>query len=226
VIVRMTNLGIVQIACNGVPTASSTAVTLAELWVHYEIELYKPLLSAEFSAYPSCHYYLTPVTGNAAATSLFGTSTTAPVQQAGSTLNLSFVTTAGSSAFSFPQNIESGTFLVVLSYNIINSGSNNILIDKPTIASGSFLQIMAGLNAGAGASRAAITGAFTGMQGANDNLGNGGTQVVCYYVVQVQVTGISPCTITWPAANSVELPTSADSYGDLFVTQLNSNIVT
>jgi len=109
---RLYDLGNFQIATVGMQAAGGI---IGELWVTYEIELYKPKYSNGANIYTD-HFNLSGITDAAA----FGTTSldfTKSLQTAAGGGWSNNGTLIGGNSYAFPPNIGSGNFLVTICYN-------------------------------------------------------------------------------------------------------------
>lgn len=202
--IRMANLGIFEIASTGIPTGG-VAIDLGEIWVHYEVELYKPQLNSGLSAIESAHYWGSTATGSPATTTPFGpnvTSAIQPIAAANNLLSLTFTTTA----FSFPLAVTTGQFLFML---YIRGTAAAVQYNAPTVANGSLIT-------------AWNSGVLNASQSANNPTGPqstlaGATQCCIFGIVQVNAPGSALCSVTFP---TTVVPTAGQF--DLVVTPYNS----
>lgn len=112
---RLYDLGTFNIAADG----SQAAAVVGELWVSYNICLYKPkLLPTSTQTALSCHWQITP--GNVASATPLGSGSSAETEIAGSSLSISFT---GAGAITFPASVQSGKFY--LHYHV--TGSSTVL---------------------------------------------------------------------------------------------------
>lgn len=202
--IRMQNLGIFQIASCNIPIASNTALDLGEIWVHYEVELYKPQLNAGLSNIQSAHYSGNAATGSPATTTCFGPNITSSIQPtaiANNFMPLTFTT----SAFTFPLQITEGNFLVTL---YIRGSSVIVAGSYPTVVNGAILQCWnVGTLGQTDQALAAVSPQFTIT-----------ATTMCYvFVVQVNAPGSSVCTVSIPTTT---VPTGGQF--DLVVTPYNT----
>lgn len=114
--IRMQNLGLVQFASVNQPIADNNELDLGEIWVHYDITLFKPI-QGYYGSILSGHWVGNAGTGAQATTTPFGPNVTAivqPTQKSGSLLNCTF-NSAGT--ITFPLAITQGSYLLVYSCN-------------------------------------------------------------------------------------------------------------
>lgn len=206
--IRMQNLGIFQIAASGVPTNGTNTVDLGEIWVHYEVELFKPQLNANLSALQSAHYYGSVATGNPTNNNPFGPNVSPliqPTSVANNLLSLNFTV----SSFTFPLQVTTGSFLCV--YVAKGGSGTGFTYAAPTVTNGTgtLLTVFNGGTVGASQVSNYFGGAQSGLVGPN--------QTVIAFVVQVNAPGSTLCTVTMNV--SVSLVTGQF---DLFVTPYNS----
>lgn len=80
--IRMSNLGIFQLASFGVPVLANTPVDLGEIWTHYKIRLMKPVLGQPF-ALMTGHYITSGASGAPSNLGSWGANVTAAAQPNG-----------------------------------------------------------------------------------------------------------------------------------------------
>lgn len=205
--IRMQNLGIFQIASSNIPIASSTALSLGEIWVHYCVKLFKPQLNAYLGGLQSSHYYGSTATGSPATTTPFGPNVTASVQPSAisnNQLSLTFSTTA----FTFPLAITSGNYFIC--YRVVGS-SATLNYAAPTVVNGSLLAVW---NNGTLGSTDVGTSAGNATTGTVTQ-----TSFMQCAIVQVSAPGSALCAVT---LNTTVIPTAGQF--DLFVTPYNFNM--
>lgn len=118
--VRMQNLGIFQIASNGIPVGANTSISLGEIWVHYRIRCYKPILQAGLTNLLSSHVTNSASTGNIQTGQPFGALVTNAIQPppaVNATTNLAQINTLTctynvNGTITFPLAVTEGTFLI------------------------------------------------------------------------------------------------------------------
>jgi len=230
--IRMQNLGIFQLACQGVPYTPGQPVDLGEIWVHYEVDLYKPQLNAGLSNLLSCHYSSTfqpyaPYAGGAieagattdpVSSYAFGNGTNA-THQPSSTANSLLDLTFGSNFFSFPLSVTTGQFLCVYTAITTNLSTQPAIwgIDAPflSVSNGTLVQMFTGQVPDQNITAAAPVTLVAG-HGEPTNC----VTMVCAFVVSVNAPGAALCSIQL-------VPTLMyQSNWDLYVTPYNSDIVT
>lgn len=109
--IRMYDLGIFQIASNGIPT-NGTAIDLGEIWVHYKVRLYKPQLNNGLSNLLSYHGGWTNTTGNSNQPfTTNGTNLQPSFVDANNTLVMQYT---ANNQLTFPLAITEGSFLVLI----------------------------------------------------------------------------------------------------------------
>jgi hypothetical protein len=123
--IRMQNIGIFQIANQGIPFPADhdgETTDLGEIWVHYEVDLFKPQLNAGLTNLLSCHYNsVGSGVGNPGPYAPFGGNADTgiqPIASAGSLLQLGFT----SDTFTFPLSVTTGNFLCVYSCEAEQTG--------------------------------------------------------------------------------------------------------
>lgn len=204
--IRMQNLGIFTIASSNIPIASNTAISLGEIWVHYDIELEKPVINAYLGGLQSSHYYGNSSTGSPATTTPFGASVSATVQPtavADNLLGLTFTTTA----FTFPLAITSGQYLCCY---YCRGSTAAIAYGNPSVVNGS---IISAWNAGT------LGSTGVGTQGTGPQTTITAAQLSMSFIVQVNAPGSALCTVT---LSTTVVPTSGQF--DLIVTPYNFNM--
>lgn len=206
--IRMQNLGIFQIASQNIPIASNTALSLGEIWIHYELKLFKPQLNAYLGALQSAHYYGSTACGSPATTTPFGPNVAAAIQPtavANNLLALTFTTTA----FTFPLEITSGNYLCT--YYCRGSGAT-VAYGNPSAANGTILTAWNG---------GTLNQTQAGVQGTGPQTSLASTsEMSMSFIVQVNAPGASLCTVT---LSTTVVPTSGQF--DLIVTPYNFSMV-
>jgi len=206
--IRMQNLGIFQAASVGIPMSSAatpTAISLGELWVHYTVKLFKPVLSAGLSSLESAHYYTNTTAGGiVSGGNPFGTAISPliqPIPAPNNLLTLTFTPTS----FSFPLSVTTGSYLVAIYWKSSAVGVP-ITIGTTTFANCTPLQCW---NQGA---------AVQASQYATSP-NNGGTtsQIGTMMIVQINAPGSQLASLTFAAW---VLPTTP--LFDIVVTPYNS----
>lgn len=195
---RMNLLGIFEAASVGVPTASSTPISLGELWCHYECCMYKPQLNANLSAELSAHYLITTPT----VTNFFGATVPSPVTN--NTLFLNFT----GNTFSFPLSVTVGSFFCM--WSVVGTTPATIAPPVITVANGSLVTAFTN------------TGTFQTLTTAlapNSGVAADSEVIICF-IVSVNAPGASLCTVTF--ANSSSSIPGGTVKGDLFVTPYNT----
>ncbi|QMW68881.1 capsid protein [Crucivirus-411] len=211
--IRMQNLGLVQFASVGIPLTMNTPISLGEIWVHYTVSLYKPVLNAGLSALESAHYFGNASVGNPTASNAFGPNVniTTGVQPSTVTNNLLTLTFPTSNRFAFPLQVTTGSYLV----NYYCKGaSTTTAAASPTIvappsgqATGAILVVFNN-----GTTYGSTTIANSPQSGATTTL-----NLACSFVVQVDAPGSSLCIVDMGTIG----PPSAGLW-DLIVTPYNS----
>lgn len=186
---RMYDLGLFQIATFGV---AATNVILGELWCTYEIEFTKPISNAASGNLNlTDHFKLTGVT-NALP---LGTNAT-PV--ANSSIG-GVITTSGTSAYTFPSTISSGTYLI--NYTAVGSSVAQAITAPSNLVGCSLLQL------------------WQNDTGTNQNTsGQTGAQAIMLCIIKVTAPNAS-----WQLV-PLTLPSSVTA-ADLWVTQIDADIV-
>lgn len=203
--IRMQNLGIFVAASCNVPIASSTAVDLGELWVHYDVTLFKPQINAYLSGLQSSHYYGTTNCGSPSGSANFGPNITSAIQPASITNNL-LALTFGTNSFSFPLQVTSGEYLCVY---YCRGSVVTVVTTTPTVVNGT---ITTSWNNGTLNSTSAFqTGTAPQTALAGD------LNIVQTFIVSVNAPGASLCTVTMGITT---IPTAGQF--DLVVTPYNS----
>lgn len=205
--IRMQNLGIFQIASQGVPT-NGVAVDLGEIWVHYKIRLMKPQLGSNLGALLSAHYTSnastgSPTTGNPWGNLALGVQ---PSPATNTILPLVFSTTS----FAFPLAVTQGSYLCIYTIYGTSSTVGSML---PTVlnGTGTLLQVWSTNSIADGATsstapQAGVTLCFV---------------QTCCFIVSVNAPGSILCAINMAITN----PPASGRF-DLFVTPYNSLITT
>nr|QKV51191.1 putative capsid protein [Crucivirus sp.] len=207
--IRMQNLGIFEIASSNIPIAGNAAIDLGEIWVHYEVELYKPQINAYLSGLLSSHYYQNTTVGNATASNLFGPnvlSTAQPTAATNNLLGLTFTT----NSFSFPLQVTSGSYLCI--YKVYASTSQAITIATPTVATNTGTLLTCWSSSAAADINSVANAPETGDSAKNFHLS---------FIVQVNAPGATLCTVTM-GATTPPLVNGGTSFWELFVTPYNS----
>lgn len=197
--IRFQNLGIFQIASSNIPIASNTALDLGSIYVHYEVELYKPQLNGGLTNLLSSHYLCN--TGVAAATPL-GTPTAASTNY----LPLTFPST---SSFAFPLAVTEGSFFCM--YYMVNITAATITATVPTATNGTIMTIFNGSGGADDAAQAAwapFSGPFTEP-----------TAIIAF-IVTVNAPGAQLCTVQLPTNWTI----TGSPQGELFVTPWNTSL--
>lgn len=196
--IRMQNLGLFQISSANIPIASNTALDLGEIWVHYEVELYKPILNAGLTNIESAHYKLNaPVSA-----SPLGTSTTQQFDNVGLTLSTTNKT------ISFPINSNGQYFL---SWAVLGT-SPAAAMTVPAFAATQGLVFQQFWFSDSNSSAFCPDPNATGASACITMMAN--------LVVSITGNGVVQPIIT--LGNATNMPTTAS--GDLWVTALNSTI--
>nr|QKV51201.1 putative capsid protein [Crucivirus sp.] len=203
--IRMQNLGIFQISSCNIPVAASTAIDLGEIWVHYEVELYKPQINAYLSGLLSSHYTGTSSTGNPTNSNPFGPNILATVQPVATANNL-LALTFGVSSFTFPLQVTSGQYLCVY---YAKGGAAACAYTAPTCTNGTIDVLWTGGTLG--------TDDVSTVAGAPQTTLAGATQLSIAFVVNVNAPGASLCVVTM----AVTVVPVTGSF-DLIVTPYNS----
>lgn len=197
--IRFQNLGLFQIASSNIPIASSTALDLGEIWVHYEVELYKPQLNAGLYNLLSAHYYFnTGVSGGAP----FG-NPAAPTAATTNYLPLTFTT----NTFSFPLAVTDGAFLCIYIAQT-QAAANNL--GTPSVTNGSLVTLLQ--------SATGVDDSASAMPMPQASLA-GQTTTGITFVVSVNAPGAALCTVTIPGTTFGVAP-----QGELLVTPWNLGI--
>lgn len=185
---RMYDLGNFQIATVG---QQANGGVLGELWCSYEIEFFKAKTS---SFVLTDHYRLATISDSAPLGTTSGSNTVA----AGQTNNIGGVLNGAGTAYSFPNSIASGRFLVVLT--ITGTGRATT---APTITF----------------TNAAGYGGFTGGGAASfATTGSGVSTLTMVFTMNISASGAA---FTLSGAVLPASPTS----GDLWVTAISTNVL-
>lgn len=199
---RFQNLGLFQIASCNIPIASNTALDLGEIWVHYEIELYKPQLNAGLYNIQSSHYVCNSgVSGSALLANATASSTNYMI--------LGFPT---SNSFQFPLAITEGTFLCII--YVINATAITTTATNFTVANGSAV-IIFNSNTGGDDGANILRAPYPAAAVTSNDLCLG-------ILVSVNAPGAALCTVTLP--NDYTITGSPQS--EIFVTQWNLSVST
>lgn len=201
--IRMQNLGIFQIASSNIPIASNTPLDLGEIWVHYDIELYKPQLNAGLVNLLSGHWTNNASTGAAATNTPFGPNVTSliqPTQKNGTQLNCTF---SSNGTITFPLSVTEGSFLVM--YYLVGSAVTLGAVSFTAVQACSIQPIFTNDGAGLQAPQSALAGTTNFCVGGIVNVNAPGSQLA-----QIQLV-----TATIPTAGAY----------DVIITPWNSAIV-
>ncbi len=120
------NMGKLYVATDGCPAA---ATKIGEVWVSYELSLYKPILRTGASSLQAPVYHIA-MSGCSGATP-FGTSQT----QVNNNLPMVYA----SNVLTFPSTVSSGTFLILRSWHGTGSGSTGITPPSFNVTNATFL---------------------------------------------------------------------------------------
>lgn len=194
--IRMQNLGIFEMASVNIPIAANTAIDLGEIWVHYDVELFKPVLEANLNGVQSAKYEASVFTqfGNA---SPFGV--TAGVTQMIAVPNNIIPLTFTKTTFTFPLSVTIGSFLCVYT------------------TSGAATAVNFGVVSVTNGTLGAVNELFEVFGGSQPSLA-GQTSSCITFIVNVNAPGAQLCTVTIPAPTLYAVPTSVS----LVVTPYNS----
>lgn len=206
--IRMQNLGIFQVASSNIPIAGSTALDLGEIWVHYDIELYKPQLNAGLSNLLSGHWVNSAATGSQATTTPFGPNVAAliqPTQKTGSLLQCTF---SASGIITFPLSVTEGNYMVV--YSCLGSGATLNASGFAAVQACTLLTVF---------SNSSVPDYATNFIAPQSGLGSV-SDFACGCIVSVNAPGSQLAQIQ---LNTVVIP-NAGGY-DIFITPINSNII-
>lgn len=207
--VRMQNLGAFQIAACGVPNSSGSSINIGEIYVHYEVELYKPLLQEPLGGVLSAHYRLGTSVSVTNALGSYTASAGGLTAVAGSTLALTFGTSGSNMSFIFPQGINVGSYLCVINWTSQSAWTAGAAV-TPTITPTGAGTVLSAWASGATVNNQAIYA----PAGGTDNTSQ---QTLCF-IVQITQANSQSVTVTLgaPAANF-----AGTVIGDLFITQYN-----
>lgn len=202
--IRMSDLGTFQLAVTG----SQAAAVVGELWVAYEVELFKPSLNTVGSSdIAMSHYgstaFTSTIMATVTATNPFGTPTvpTPTSFEVGSNIALTFGATG---AITFPASIGSGSYMVL--YTV--KGSSTALTNATTWAATTNCSVLQLFD------RQSAAAAAMGISAA-------ATSVHQISMFMVSVTGPAPVV----TMTSGTLPTSISAM-DVFVFPINPSILT
>jgi hypothetical protein len=194
---RLYDMGVFQIATLGCQALSAQ---LGELWVSYEIELYKPILGSATAGLdvPTDKFQLT------------GPLPAAPLGSAQKqTVSTNAIGgTCTSTTYTFPDFVNQGTYLF-----LFRSAGSAVAITLPTITptAGSTTPLF--WSTTSGNAMGSIGGApATGVSSALASQA---------FFVNISSIAITPVVITWSTGASIPTGTT---YGDLIVTQVNSSV--
>lgn len=193
---RLYDLGVFQIATVGNPSLTST---IGELWITYEVCLYKPrMIQGIGYAVLSDHWQLAGMSS----AKPFGNITGSPISmlQPGSSIQTSINSTG--TTLTFPSTITNGTYLVV--YTVTGTSVASLVAPTISLSTVTPLQVWQNDNA--------INVSNTGTTG-----------LIFIFNIVVKITGPSQSLIF--TTNTMTLPGNV-TYGDLWITQLNGNIST
>jgi len=195
------DLGTVQVATQGQQTLSQN---LGELWVAYDMVFYKPTLGGIVSGLdiPTDHFQLT---GVASATPL-GTSQLQTILRGAIGGSINGVT---GTVYTFPSSFSEGVFLIC--YSCQGTAAGLVPITMTVNTSYGVLQVWA-TNAGVDLKAQATSICTTGTA----------ANYLHCQIIQFVTNPTLPVTVTFGGAGT--LP-SGTNYGDLFVTAVNSNLV-
>jgi hypothetical protein len=200
---RFYDLGNFQIATQG---CQSTDALLGELWVTYEVEFYKPILSGAIqgTAILTDHYGLDSISGTAP----LGTG--AEIAQIGNSIG-GIINWPIGTTYTFPSSVTSGNFLFVYYDQGFSTGWNDMTITASTGTT--FKQLWSNTSGGADQVSRVIA-PQTGLDAV--------TKVITAFIIGVSPTAsVLPVVVTF-ASVSGSPPVSGS--GDLWVTQINSSI--
>lgn len=198
--VRLYDMGNFYIATNG---CQGIDVNLGELWVSYDITLFKPIEQPPGFLIPAAHYQLDPAQVGTKPVAVLSTNT--GVDNIGLTFN------ANGLAFSFPTSIVSGSvWLITVQY----TGTGTVSPSAPAVT----------LSGGLIATPAIFKGNTTSNMIQAPSPSGTQTQTCISFLTKYNGSGTvaSPPTYTatvWPT------PLSAYSSADLFITQVNAEVL-
>lgn len=173
--IRFQNLGIFEIASSNIPIASSTALSLGMVYVHYKVRLYKPVLNAGLTNVLSTFAQSTTCTN---ANTFLGF--------ANSSTSLMGLTYSGST-FSFPLAITEGSFLCTY-YYVGNAAGASLSVPTLTVANGTIPSYFCGPSG--------TNGSQQGDWAPPDNAGYNSPAVMLQFIVSVNAPGSALCTVT------------------------------
>jgi len=197
---RLYDFANLQVATQGNPTANQQ---LGEIWITYDIQFYKPILGGVVSGFdiPSDHFQLTTVAGG---TPLGTSQKQAILGGIGGTINGATGTT-----YTFPSSVTEGIFLFLYLAQGTAANTTSPIMVTPSANTWTYVQC---LSSNAGPDQNSILNSTNGVMNATFFMA---------FVMKVTATPVVPLVVQWGVAGT--LPT-APCYGDLFVTQLNSNL--
>ena len=105
--IRFQNMGVLSVIADQIPIASSTAITLGQIFLHYRVRLTKPVLVAGLSNLLTAHYKIN--SGSQAYP--LGVSSP-PTASSTNFLPLTFNASTNVNSFYFPLSVTQGSFLV------------------------------------------------------------------------------------------------------------------
>jgi len=197
--VKTYDLGKLQVATQGCPTNSQE---LGDLWITYDIALYKPILNGISSGntIPTDHFQLTAVSSGVP----LGTSQVQTVGEGALGGTCNGVT---GTIYSFPSRVTSGTFFAIFA-----AAGTAAAYTAPLLQSSFSFTVLQVWSTNAGPDNKTVLQAPAG--------GVSSALVMTSWLIQFNTSVTTPVQLTFGVAGS--LPT-ATCYGDLMVTQVNSN---
>lgn len=148
---RFSDLGFFSLATQGQPNSAS-AQTIGELWVTYQVALYKPNLASGSPSNTKSAHYAQPVNGTVSTTNIFGVNVQPVFDYIGVKIYGNRIT--------FPSTITDGVFQITMAWNsntavawsLANPSLNGCQYVKWADNSSKTLQIAPNINLDAGAS--------------------------------------------------------------------------
>lgn len=211
--IRMYDLGIFQIASNGIPTNGSS-IDLGEIWVHYKVRLYKPQLNGGLTNILSYHAQWVNTTGT----------TTTPFTTNGTVLaptfidgNNTLVMSNTASSLIFPLAITEGNFMVTVYVTNRNTANNAALTNWGISGANCTLLTSYPTNGGVEDGQNIAASQWNGTVTTTAS-----ATYVYQFIVSVNAPGANVATITFGAPGANILTGTASTSVDVFITQWNS----